>query len=288
MKSLMAYKSKDQLGEGPVWSPEEQALYWVDIVKAKLQRWHPESGEYRFWQLPNDIGSFALRKTGGAIVALRTGFAFLDFDSGEVSPIFDPEADLSFTRFNDGKCDRAGRFWAGTMDEEGPNTRGALYRFDPNASCTLMQPGIGISNGLGWSPDNRIMYYTDSVKHQIYAFDFDFDTGTIHNQKIFAETPEAYVPDGLCVDAEGFVWSAKWDGWKVVRYAPDGSVDLEVQLPVQRPTSCMFGGPELRDLYITSASIGLTTGELEKQPEAGCVFVVKNAGQGLPEPNFAG
>ncbi|MFN2150563.1 MAG: SMP-30/gluconolactonase/LRE family protein, partial [Anaerolineales bacterium] len=200
----------------------------------------------------------------------------------------DPEADQPYTRFNDGKCDRSGRFWAGTMDEGNPNTRGALYRLDPSGDCQIMQAGIGISNGLGWSPDNRIMYYTDSIKHQIYAYDFDLQSGTIRNRRVFAETPQEYVPDGLAVDAEGHIWSAKWDGWKVVRYAPDGSVDSEIELPVQRPTSCTFGGPELKHLYITSARDGLTAQELARQPEAGNILVLETSTHGLPEPRFGG
>ncbi|HBY07038.1 MAG TPA: gluconolactonase [Chloroflexi bacterium] len=288
MNVQIAYLSNDQLGEGPVWVPEEQALYWIDIQRPALQRWHPQSAEYRFWQLPSEIGSFALRKQGGAVLALRTGFAYLDLETAAITPLADPEADLPFTRFNDGKCDRRGRFWAGTMDEEIPNTRGALYRLDPGGAYLTMQEGIGISNGLGWSPDNRTMYYTDSIKHQIYAYDFDLESGTIRNRRVFAETPEAYVPDGLAVDAEGYIWSAKWDGWKVVRYAPDGSVDLEVPLPVQRPTSCAFGGPDLKHLYITSARVDLSAKELAEQPQAGSIFVVKTTTQGLPEPRFQG
>ncbi len=288
MNPELAYSSEDRLGEGPVWSPDEQALYWVDIVRPALQRWHPQSGAYHHWKLPSDIGSFALREIGGAVVALRTGLAFLDFESGEITPVVDPEADQPFTRFNDGKCDQRGRFWAGTIDEESPRTRGALYCLDSTGNCRLMQVGVGISNGLGWSPDNRTMYYTDSRKHRIYAYDFDLDRGSISNQRVFAQTPDSYVPDGLSVDAEGFVWSAKWDGWKIVRYAPDGSVDAEVRLPVQRPTSCAFGGPELRHLYITSAKVDLMAEELAQQPEAGNIFVLETDTQGLPAARFAG
>jgi sugar lactone lactonase YvrE len=288
MKAHLAYQSNDILGEGPVWVPEEQALYWVDIQRPTLQCWHPGSGTYQYWKMPTDIGCFALREQGGAVLGLRTGFAFLDFTSGVVSPLSDPEADRPYTRFNDGKCDRLGRFWAGTMDEEGGNTRGALYRLDPDGEYCQIKPGIGISNGLGWSPDNRVMYYTDSVKRTIWAYDFDLERGEIRNQRVFAQTPDAYVPDGLTVDADGFVWSAKWDGWKVVRYAPNGSKDLEIQLPVQRPTSCIFGGPELKHLYITSASTGLSESELAEQPQAGCIFVLDAPDRGLPEPRFAG
>ena len=287
MKAQLAYQIRNILGEGPVWDPPSQSLYWVDIYAPVLQCWHPASGAYRQWAMPSDIGSFALREQGGAVLGLRTGFAFLDFESGAVTPLVDPEADLPYTRFNDGKCDRRGRFWAGTMDEES-NTRGALYCLNPQGGCRQIKPGIGISNGLGWSPDNTVMYYTDSIKRTIWAYDFDLATGTISNERIFAQTPEAYVPDGLTVDAEGYVWSAKWDGWKVVRYAPDGRVDLEVQLPVQRPTSCNFGGPAMNQLYITSASVDLTEAELAGQPLAGSVFVLATEVRGLPEPHFTG
>jgi len=222
------------------------------------------------------------------VLGLRTGYAFLDFCSGRVSPLSDPEANQPYTRFNDGKCDRRGRFWAGTMDEGGPNTRGALYRLDPDIEYCLMKPGIGISNGLGWSPDNSVMYYTDSAKRTIWAYDFDLEMGEITNERIFVQTPSSYFPDGLTIDTAGFVWSAKWDGWKVVRYAPDGSVDLEVQLPVQRPTSCIFGGSDLKQLYITSASTGLTEDEKREQPNAGSVFVLECDTEGFPEPRFAG
>jgi len=288
MKVKLAYQANDILGEGPVWVSEEQALYWVDIVRPALQRWDPASGTYKHWEMPSDIGCFALREQGSAVVALRTGFAFLDLGSGQLTPISDPEAEIPSTRFNDGKCDRLGRFWAGTMDEESPNTRGALYRMDSNGSYQRIKSGIGISNGLGWSPDNQTMYYTDSIKRTIWAYDFNLENGMISNERIFAQTPQAYVPDGLTVDAEGYVWSAKWDGWKVVRYAPDGSVDLEVKLPVQRPTSCNFGGPDLRQLFITSASTDLSESELQDQPLAGSIFMVETNTKGLLEPRFSG
>jgi sugar lactone lactonase YvrE len=159
---------------------------------------------------------------------------------------------------------------------------------ETNGRCRQIKTGIGISNGLGWSPDNRVMYYTDSAQRTIWAYDFDLENGDISDQRVFARTPAEYVPDGLTVDAEGFIWSAKWDGWKVVRYAPDGSVDQEVRLPVQRPTSCTFGGTDLKRLFITSASTGLTEAELQNQPLAGSVFVVDTDIMGIPEPRYAG
>jgi len=221
-------------------------------------------------------------------VALRDGFFFFDLETSEALSLGDPEASLPFTRFNDGKCDRKGRFWAGTMDEGFPNKRAALYRFNPDRTVSQMLSNIGISNGLGWSPDNKIFYYTDSADHAIYTYDFDYEEGAISNPRIFARTPDAYVPDGLTVDREGFVWSANWDGWKVTRYTPGGMVDMEIPLPVQRPTSCTFGGEKMDQLFITSARIDLDAATLEEQPLAGNVFVIQTKSEGFAEPIFNG
>jgi sugar lactone lactonase YvrE len=220
------------------------------------------------------------------VVALRTGLAFLDLNNSDITPICDLEMDLPFTRFNDGKCDRQGRFWAGTMDEEYPKQRASLYRLDQDGSCVKIRGNVGISNGLGWSPDNKVFYYTDSTVNTIYAYDFNAEDGKISNERIFFETTGNYSPDGLTVDSDGFVWSAMWNGWKVVRFSPDGKVDKEIALPVQRPTSCTFGGFELSDLYITSARMDLTEEELKKQPDAGSVLVLRTKMKGLPEPKF--
>ena len=287
MKPVCAFDSQDILGEGPLWDPEDQALYWIDIKERHLQKWTPGTGDYRVWALPEEIGSFALRTIGGAVLALQNGFYMLDFDSGDVLPVVDPETDKPGNRFNDGKCDRAGRFWAGTMDNAERVINGALYRLDPDHSCRLMRPGAFISNGLGWSPDNRTMYYSDSSMQRIFAFDFDLAAGAISNERVFAVVDQGY-PDGLTVDAEGYIWSAVWDGWRVTRYAPDGSIDQEIRMPVQRPTSCMFGGPDLDTLYITSASINLPEETRMVQPQAGSVFALQPGVKGLPETRFAG
>ncbi len=287
MNAKSVFDAKDILGEGPVWSIEEQALYWVDIKRPALQRWNPATGEHTVWHMPADIGCFALRKSGGAVVALRSGLAWFDFDSGKVAPAHNPEANLPGTRFNDGKCDRQGRFWAGTMDEGEMKPQGALYRLGLDGGVRKMRGNVTVSNGLGWSPDNRTMYYTDSPTKKIFAYDFNPDAGSISNERIFTQVDVGF-PDGLTVDAEGYVWSARWDGWKVVRYAPDGTVDCEIALPVQRPTSCMFGGKNMQHLFVPSASVGLSQTELAKQPQAGNLFVIEAGISGLPEPPFAG
>jgi len=280
----------DLLGEGPVWSERECALYWVDIKGAKLRRYSVDTGAVTSWQLPAEVGSFALRARGGAVVALRTGLHLLDFDSGRATKICDPEGDRPDNRFNDGKCDCRGRFWAGTMRDDENAAEGSLYRLDADHSCTKMLSGVICSNGIGWSPDGATMYYTDTWARRIDAIEFDPETGTLGPRRVFVrdDVPGEGVPDGLTVDREGGVWSAKWDGWRVVRYAPDGSVDRIVATPVQRPTSVAFGGADLDTLYVTSARIGLDPAALRQAPQSGGLFALDPGVRGLPEPEYAG
>ena len=280
------YPAKSTLGEGPVWSPQESALYWVDIIQKQLHRWQPANAQHELWTLPSEIGSYALREQGGAVVALKSGLHFFDFASGALEAVCDPEAELTDNRFNDGKCDRQGRFWAGTMGS-GETAVGSLYRLDSGGECHTMRGDLKISNGLGWSPDNATFYLTDSPLQTIFAYDFDVEAGTLSGERVFAKIDEGS-PDGMTVDSEGYVWSAVWDGWRVNRFAPDGTLTESVDMPVQRPTSCMFGGESLDELYITSASVGLSDAELSEQPEAGSIFRVKTEVKGLPEPRFKG
>lgn len=286
MKTKVAYHSEDDLGEGPVWSVAEQAIYWVDIHGPTLQRLQPETGKIDAWVMPSYIGCYALREAGDVVVGLRDGLYTFDLDSQELTNLCRPEVGLN-TRFNDGKCDRNGRFWAGTMDLGFADPLGSLYRLDADGRCHQMRSGVTCSNGLGWSPDNRTMYYTDTPTRSIFAYDFELETGALQNERVFAKVDDG-LPDGLTVDAEGYIWSAKWDGWRVVRYAPDGSIEREINLPVQRPTSCTFGGPKMNLLYITSARTGLSAVDLAEQPLAGSLLVLDTAVQGLPEPLYAG
>ena len=287
MQATVAYAAQNRLGEGPLWSVEEQALYWVDILAPAIFRWQPGESSHRQWKLPTHIGSFAFRRDGGAIIALSNGFAFFDFATGELSPLQDPEPGSAETHLNDGKCDRMGRFFAGTMDYQENRPIGNLYRYEANGALKKMKSQITISNGLGWSPDSKIMYYTDSPTRCIYAYDYDLANGTMTNERVFARD-EVGFPDGLAVDAEGYVWGAKWGGWQVVRYAPDGTIDRKIQVPTAHVTSCTFGGPDMKSLYITTAWKGLSIEDRERQPLAGNVFVVETDVQGLPEPKFAG
>lgn len=278
------------VGEGPVWSAGEQALYFVDIMAPSVERFDPLTGDHHRWVVPDLIGSCALRAAGGgAVLALRNGFWLLDFASGVSTPLADLEADRADTRLNDGKCDAAGRFWAGSMHLPETEERGALYRLDPDHTVHRMRSGVVTSNGLGWSPDGATMYHTDSMRG-IFVSDYDVASGTLSNERVFVRhPPRGGRPDGLAVDVEGYVWSANWDGWDVVRYAPDGSVDRIVEMPVQCPTSCAFGGPDLDQLYITSASYQLPFADAPPGGElAGGLFVLDAGVRGLPVQSWGG
>ncbi len=278
---------QNDLGEGPLWSADEGVLYWVDIMVGHFHRWNPTQDRCETFEVGAPLGAIGLRAAGGLVLATKNGFAFWEPGAQALRFLADPEAGKA-SRFNDGKVDRQGRFWAGTMADDGSLTS-CLYRLDPDGSLHTMVTGVGISNGIGWSPDNRTMYYADSPKRTVFAYDFDPATGAMSNERALVSTPGSPdVPDGLTVDSEGFVWCAYWDGWRVVRYDPDGKVAREVRVPVQRPTSCMFGGPALDELYITSARTGLSAAALKAQPLAGDLFRLRPGVKGLPEPKFAG
>lgn len=281
--------SRDKLGEVPVWDVTEQALYWVDIEGKRLRRLDHATGTVKEWSFPERIGSFALREKGGMVCAFESGFAFFDPVSGAVDWIARPEAHLPGNRFNDGKCDRAGRFWAGTMDDRLASHTGALYRLDPDLIVSRMDEAIGISNSLAWSPANDRFYFADTMDGVIFVHDYDHASGKLSNKRRFASTgDQPGQPDGSTIDEHGYLWNAQWDGWRIVRYAPDGSIDRVVELPVQKPTSCMFGGPDLSTLYITTAIWDLEGADLAKQPWAGSLLAVDVGVRGLPEPRFAG
>jgi sugar lactone lactonase YvrE len=280
--------AKNRLGEVPVWDVREQALYWVDIEGKLLQRLNAD-GTVDRWTMPERIACFALREAGGLIVAFASGIAFYDLESGRIDWIARPEADRPGNRFNEGKCDRRGRFWTGTMDDSLSAHTAALYRVDPDLSVTKVLDGIGISNSIVWSLDDRSFFFADTLDGVIDRFDFDPARGTVANRRRIVDlSGTGIAPDGSTIDTEGFLWNAQWDGWRVVRYAPDGAVDRIVELPVQKPTSCMFGGPDLRTLYVTSAIWDLTPDQLRRQPQAGGLFALDVGVGGVPEPRFAG
>lgn len=283
--------SQCKLGEGPLWHPREQVLYWLDIYQRRLHRYDPRTGVHEVTELGLIASAMGAREQGGFVMATKRGFAF--WDPGAQAFIFlgEPDPDdrqPENVRFNDGKTDPQGRFWAGKMSARPQNS---LFRLDPDRSIRRMESGIIISNGLGWSPDQRTFYYTDSTAKVIYAYDFDAESGAIGNRRVFARIPADVTegfPDGLAVDAEGCIWSARWGGWKVVRYDPQGSIEREIPVPVELPTSCTFGGADLDELYITSAWVEVAPAHRAAQPLAGDVFRLKVSVRGLPEPLFCG
>lgn len=274
------------LGEGPVWVAAEQALYWVDIVGGKLFRWSEGTGPV---QIPIDLPlcSIVPRKGGGYLGGAAPGIVAIAADFG-MEQIVDPEPDLPGNRFNDGKVDRAGRFWAGTMDAREQGASGSLYRLDPDLTCTPIDSGYTVTNGPAFSIDGRTMYHTDSGRQTVYAFDLDAQ-GNASNRRVFAQfgAGDGY-PDGMTVDSDGCLWIAFWDGWCVRRLSPQGERLTEIPTPVQRPTSCAFGGERLDELYITSARRDLGAAELAHQPQAGGVFRCRPGVIGLAEVPFAG
>ena len=276
---ILPTNRRDRLGEAPWWSVEDQMLLWVDILGQTVRSSGLDGDRIQEWVTPSEVGFCVPTGTGMLLTGLRDGLYWLDPADGSVSREVFVESDLKGNRINDGKTDRQGRVWFGSMNDAETHATGALYRFDQRG-VHLVVGNVTTSNGIGWSPDSTVMYHTDSIARSILAYDFDAVSGEISNGRLFAQDPAGYVPDGLTVDAEGCVWAAKWDGGRVMRYTPAGDVDLELFLPVSRPTSCCFVGPDLRTLAVTSAMPSATSADEEL---AGSVFLLDTAAQGIPE-----
>lgn len=274
-------KARARLGEGPVWDSEQQLLYWVDIYNHCIHQFNPATNHDRTFEVSDTVGAIAVTSQERLIMALRHQLAFLDLKTGEVETILPIEADQPQNRFNDGKCDVRGRFWFGSMCTVGPKAK--LYCLDTDRSLRIMETGLTISNGLGWSPDSRTFYLADSPLKTIFAYDFDLESGSIEHRRVFVDlTAEAAYPDGLTVDQDGCVWSAMWDGWCIIRFDPQGHELERLSMPVQRPTSCAFGGPGLKNLYITSASVGLSEAEIQDSFFSGDLFCFESSVKGQP------
>ena len=280
---------KAELGEGPVWDASARCLWFVDILRGRVHRFEPNSNNLTTLDVGRMVGALSPTEAGDLVLAVHDGFARFDPANGRLSMIADVEADRPDQRMNDGKCDAAGRFWAGTMALDERDGAGALYRLDPSGEVHTMLRHVSISNGLDWSDDGRLMYFVDSPTQSIDVFDFDLASGTIANRRTWLRIgPVHGMPDGLTLDAEGYVWVSLWGGGGVRRYAPDGRLDAVVQLPTMYPTSCTFGGADLGDLYITTASIRLSDSERADQPQAGGLFRCRPAVGGRPPHRFKG
>lgn len=280
---------KTTLGEGPLWDIEQQRLYFIDSFGERIFRCTADGSEVRAWDVPGKIGSMALTADGnGAICALGNGFHALDFQSGECTLIADPESNNPNNRLNDGKVDRRGRFICGSMDssEEGPN--GSLYRLDPDLSVHKIDSGIIVSNGPCWSPDDKTFYFADSWSGEIRAYDYDIETGTPSNRRTFI-TLDANIgaPDGSTVDEQGYLWNAQCFDGCIKRYAPDGSLDRVIDMPVCKVTSVNFGGPNMDTLFVTSMAKPPLPRFPGDGPLRGSVFAITGLGvHGIPEPRF--
>ena len=290
------FDCKHWLGETPVWSATEGCLYWSDVPAYAVHRWNPASGEHRSWKMPEFVTAIATTNQGGLIIATTTGIDIWDTETDRRTRLAEPEANLPANRSNDGKCDRQGRFWLGTMynnlkpDGTGMEIdehSGNLYRIEADGSVDHVDGPFGIGNTLAWSPDDKTMYFADSLAG-VYAYDFDAASGSVDNRRMFARTddPSDGVPDGSAIDSDGFLWNCRWGGGGLIRWAPDGTIDRKVALPCAQVTSAAFGGPDLAILYVTSARHGLSDAALAEQPLAGGIFAIDAGVRGLPETPF--
>lgn len=290
-KLIDVIETGDVLGEGPLWDPREQRLWWTDIQSRRLRSVDPVSRIIRDVATPERVGSFAFvaDRPDLLLVAFETGLAWFRPGDGALEWIARPEAGGTGRRFNDGRTDRQGRFWAGTMVEDealaGADTA-SLWRLGGDGAPVACQGAVAISNGLTTSPDGRTLYFADSPKQEIYAYDLEPEIGTLSGRRLFAKVARGY-PDGAAVDAAGRLWSARWGAGEVVCHTPDGAVAEVVEVAASQPTCVAFGGPDLKLMFVTSASDGLTAEERAAQPLAGALFVFESDIPGLAEAAFS-
>ncbi len=280
---------RDVTGECPVWDGDARVLWWVDINGRRLHRYDPVRREHRTLATPGRVGSFALTRSGGMIAAMEHAIGRLDPATGAFAPLGEPEVGRADHRFNDGRCDPRGRFFAGSMNlTVGPPT-GVLWRLDARLRLCEVAAHVTIANGLAWSPDGGRMYWADSSSGRIWTFAYDLEEGIPYDRRLWLETdPSGPLgrPDGAAIDADGCYWSARFGGGRVVRITPDGRIDREIRLPCSRVTMCAFGDPDLATLYVTTAREGADAAELVREPLAGGLFACRPGVSGLPESRF--
>lgn len=283
-------ESRALLGEGACWFAEEQRLYWVDILKCEVHRFDPSTGRDEVRAAPCHVSMVQPTTRGDLVLATRDGIARMDFDSGKFVLLCDPEANVPGNRFNDGKPDPRGRLFAGSIAYDGSDKKAALWRIEPDLSFTKLIDRAGNSNGLGWSPDQATFYWTDTKTGCVFAFDYNATKGDIANRRVAVEVGRSLGrPDGLAVDADGFLWTALWAGHGVARWNPaNGEMVAKVECPAANVTCPAFGGPDLDVLYFTTAQKGRDEAEPSPEPEAGNLFASRVGVSGLPGFAFAG
>ncbi|WP_211747589.1 SMP-30/gluconolactonase/LRE family protein [Paenibacillus sp. Marseille-Q4541] len=280
----LVLEAKAKLGEGPSWDAEAGRLYWVDIEGFKLHAYEPETGKDTVYEIGQHIGAVVPYEKDRVVIVLREGFHFYNLDTGELELIHDPENGRHDNRFNDGKCDPAGRFWAGTMSLEGKDKQGSLYCLEKDGEVRTVFTDVTTSNGLGWSPDHKTMYYIDTQTGKVDQYDFEVASGSVSNPRVAADFEhQDGFPDGMTVDAEGMIWVAHWGGSQVSRWNPNtGKLLSRIEVPAKQVTCCCFGGKDLDELYITTARTGLDEEQLANTPHAGGLFRVKPGVKGMP------
>jgi sugar lactone lactonase YvrE len=290
IKADLLLDTRAILGEGPAWESQSQRLYWVDITGKAVHVTNPATGSDRVIPMPCQVGTIAPRASGGAVVATQRGLAFLDLSTGALDWLCHPEADKPENRFNDGKCDPAGRFFAGTLHKDEKEPLGALYRLDADRSLTKLFDQVIVSNGLGWSPDRQTFYYIDSMRRRVDAFAYDLATGTLSQRRTIIELPAPLgFPDGMTVDDEGCLWIAEWGGFRVGRWDPrTGKLVAEIPIPVSQVTSCCFGGPRHDQLYITTAAYDISPADRQRYPHSGSLFIADPGITGAPSWAYQG
>jgi sugar lactone lactonase YvrE len=289
----VAYGQPMAVGECPLWHHGEQKLYWVDIDGFAVHRLDPASGEHAQWRMESEPAALAIHAGAGLVVAQRTGFVHLDTTSGAVTPIAPAPYDTSNMRFNDGRVDPAGRFWVGSRDELRGRQAAGMFMLERGQVRTQWSGEMKNSNGLGFSPDGRLMYHADTSTHRIDRYDFDAAAGTVSNRQAFFRFPadKSAVdyggrPDGAAVDSEGNYWCAMFEGGRLLCFAPDGTLLRDVKLPLRCPTMIAFGGADLKTLYVTSASHNRPDAERAQYPLTGCVLSLRVDVPGRPEPSY--
>lgn len=290
IKASLAYEIGTTLGEGPVWDEIGEKLYWVDIMSGMVYIYDPKENSNKGFKIDGHVGAVALREKGGFVMVTENGFAFINLESQEITPIADPESNIPGNRFNDGKCDPYGRFWAGTMAYKEERGAGGLYCLNPDLSVEVKLKNVSISNGLAWNKNQDKFFYIDTTEQKVFSFDYNYKTGEISGKTIIREINNRIgFPDGMTIDEQDHLWIALYGGGKVIRVNPqNGDTVFEVKLPVPKPTSCTFGGKELNELFITTCRDDMSQSDIEQAPLSGSLFKVKLPYKGLPAYRFAG